>query len=76
MKRTLSLVNMYLKHNHLFEEVSYLGGDNIKCVVKMNYSDNIFTFISVMKKYIKNTNVYLKMDKITNIATITFRKNK
>ena len=73
MNRVLTLINRYLLQNDLFDSVSFIGGNNTQCKVKMSLNGELYRFIKTMKKYTK-CRITLKLDKPTDEGVITFRK--
>ena len=67
---TLMLINKYLLHNDLFNEVLEVGGNNSSCRVKMPCGEQNFALIDYVKKQLS---VKATLTAKNNIATIKFR---
>jgi Zn-dependent M16 (insulinase) family peptidase len=73
MKYILKLINRYFLQNDLYDIVSFIGGDNVKCIVKMPVNTELYRFISKMQKY-TNAKITLRLNKSKGEGIVTFRK--
>ena len=75
MNKTLMLINKYLSHNDLFNNVSFIGGAKGYCKVQMALNAELYKFIKFMKQ-ITNCRISLKLNKSTDEGIITFKVNR
>ena len=68
----ITLINKYIDHNDLYEDVSFMGGNNNQYQIKMIYSIDMWGLVDCINRH-TGRSANIKLNKKTNTATITYK---
>ncbi len=68
----ITLINKYIAHNDLYDEVSFMGGNNNQYQIKMAYSVDVWGLVDCINRH-TGRSANIRLNKKTNTAIITYK---